>query len=53
MNYYMKERLPPSGVGPTRYTGTRLLGWTFQWIKMGSGGRSWRKAKGMAGKDGQ
>jgi hypothetical protein len=33
--------------------GTRLLGWIFQWIKMGFGGRSWKKETGMVGKDGQ
>jgi ribonuclease Z len=33
--------------------GTRLLDWTFLWIKMGSGVRSWKKATGMVGKDGQ
>jgi hypothetical protein len=49
----MKGRLPRLGVELMRYMGTRLSAWIFQWIKMVSGGRSWRKETGMVGKDGQ
>ena len=48
----MKEQLPRLDVESTRYMAMRLSGWIFQWIKMGSGGRSWKRETDMVEKDG-